>query len=111
MLHCQGESASQHIQVTHENLAEALGVRRTTVTGAMHLLRIQGVISYSRGHIRLLDQSGLQTRACECYEALQKPRSANGTAQDEVFVSSAIYASHPGFLNNGFHQPGYATAK
>ncbi len=72
MLHCGHESSSGHIQVTQENLAEALGVRRTTVTLSMHLLRSEGLIDYSRGNIQLLDQARLEARACECYEALRK---------------------------------------
>ena len=72
MLDCHSESAAPHIPITQEDLAEALGVRRTTITVTMHQLRIQNVVDYSRGRIRLIDKPALELLTCECYEALRK---------------------------------------
>ncbi|HUB20251.1 MAG TPA: Crp/Fnr family transcriptional regulator [Acidobacteriaceae bacterium] len=48
-------------------LADILGARRTTVTLAAGSLRRGKLISYRRGHIRIVDRSRLKNAACECY--------------------------------------------
>lgn len=48
------------LQLTHEFLAFMLGVRRAGVTIALQHLESQGLIANSRGHIRLIDRSGLE---------------------------------------------------
>jgi hypothetical protein len=35
-------------------------------------LQHAGLISYRRGHITVLDRSGLESRACECYNVVKK---------------------------------------
>lgn len=55
------------IELTQEFLAEMLGVRRPSVTVVAGSLQSSGFISYSRGLIRILDRSGLERCACECY--------------------------------------------
>ena len=58
--------------MTQELIANMLGVRREGVTeGAMKLQRA-GLISYSRGHITVLDRPGLEERSCECYAVVKK---------------------------------------
>jgi hypothetical protein len=37
-----------------------LGVRRTTVTMAARLLQGSGMISYRRGHIRIVDRAAIE---------------------------------------------------
>jgi len=44
-----------------------LGVRREGITEAAGNLKSAGFLHYRRGHITVLDRSGLETRACECY--------------------------------------------
>ena len=60
------------LRITHEALANLLGVRREGVTEAAGRLQDTGAISYSRGCIRLEDPDALEQRACECYEVLHK---------------------------------------
>jgi len=48
-----------------------LGVRREGVTEAAGKLHRAGLIDYSRGHIRVLDRPGLETRVCECYQVVK----------------------------------------
>jgi len=58
--------------MTHELVANLLGVRRESITAAAGRLQELGYIRYRRGHISILDEAGLQKCACECYEAVKK---------------------------------------
>jgi len=53
--------------VTQELIANLLGVRRESVTISARKLQKDGLITYARGRITLLDRPGLEQRACECY--------------------------------------------
>jgi CRP-like cAMP-binding protein len=58
---------SDRISLTHEYLSMMLGARRSGVTAAAAALQFEGLISYSRGHIDILDRAGLEAATCECY--------------------------------------------
>ena len=58
--------------MTQELIANMLGVRREGVTEAALQLQKQGLISYARGHITVLDRPGLEARTCECYAVVKK---------------------------------------
>lgn len=60
---------ADHFRLTHQFLADMLGVQRSAVTIASGALRHDGLIAYSRGRIRVLDRRGLEAAACECYAA------------------------------------------
>lgn len=63
------------LTMTHELIANALGVKREGVTEAASRLRHQGAIHYRRGHIEVLDRPVLERQACECYPmAASEPR-------------------------------------
>jgi len=62
-------STGADLQLTQELAASLLGVRREGVTAAASKLRCDGIISYRRGHIEVLDRPGLEERTCECYSA------------------------------------------
>src|SRR3712207_4931435 len=55
------------LPLTHEFLAEMLGVQRSTVSVVTRTLQTAGLIQQSRGSIRVTDRMGLEDAACECY--------------------------------------------
>ncbi len=59
--------AVNEIHLTHELIANMLGVRREGVTQAAGKLQAKGYIQYSRGKIRILDRAGIESEVCECY--------------------------------------------
>ncbi|MFP5408153.1 MAG: Crp/Fnr family transcriptional regulator [Gammaproteobacteria bacterium] len=58
---------SNQLVMTQELIANMIGVRREGITEAAGRLQDAGVISYRRGHIAVLDRTGLEARVCECY--------------------------------------------
>lgn len=62
---------SNELTMTQELIASMLGVRREGITEAAGKLQQAGVISYRRGHITVLDRSGLESRVCECYAVVK----------------------------------------
>ena len=69
---------SDELELTQEFLARMLGVRRVGVTVAAGNLQRQGLISYSRGRIAILDPVGLAKSACDCYAVVKDlPRLAD----------------------------------
>ena len=67
LLLSQDRLPSNSINMTQELIASMLGVRREGVTEAAGGLQRAGIVSYSRGHIKVLDRPGLERAACECY--------------------------------------------
>jgi CRP-like cAMP-binding protein len=55
------------LALTHEFLAERLGVQRTTVSAVMSKLQVKGLIRQAKGGITVTDPVGLEAEACECY--------------------------------------------
>jgi CRP-like cAMP-binding protein len=62
-------SHSATFAITHEALANTLGVRRVGVTEAAGALQKRGLIAYVRGRVTILARRGLERAACGCYRA------------------------------------------
>jgi CRP-like cAMP-binding protein len=62
---------SDEVVMTQELIANMLGVRRESVAHAAKHLQSLGFIRYERGHIAILDQSGLEATVCECYRVVK----------------------------------------
>ena len=62
-------------ELRQEFLAEMLAVQRQSVTIAAGTLQRAGFITYTRGHMTILDREGLENAACECYEKIRSEYS------------------------------------
>ncbi len=62
---------SDKLVMTHNLIANMLGVRREGITLAAKQLQERGVISYVRGTITLLDRPKLEATVCECYQVVK----------------------------------------
>lgn len=63
--------AGQDLHITHERIANNLGVRREGVTETALRLQAEGLIKYRRGCITVLDRAGIEAQVCECYVVVQ----------------------------------------
>lgn len=66
---------ADELRMTQELISGLLGVRREGITDAAGKLQSAGLIRYRRGHISVLDRSGLEAQACECYGVVKKEMS------------------------------------
>ena len=62
---------SDELTMTHEVLANTLGVRREGITEAARKLHNVGLINYRRGRITVIDRVGVEAYCCECYSVVR----------------------------------------
>jgi len=67
LLTTQDRLGSRELNITHEFLAQMLGVRRASVTEVLRPLQHDGMIRTSRGKVVILDPKRLADTSCECY--------------------------------------------
>lgn len=73
---------SEVLPLTQEHLSIMLGVQRTTVTAIASDLQARGIISYTRGKIRITDIGAVSAIACECHAAIDEGVEAIVGARD-----------------------------
>ena len=64
--------SGSELVMTQDLIANMLGVRREGVSEVAGKLQEAGYISYSRGHITVLDREKLEHRTCECYGVVRR---------------------------------------
>lgn len=62
---------ADEFQLTQDFLSNMLGVRREGVNKAAGLLQQQGLISYTRGALTILNRKSLEAIACQCYAIIK----------------------------------------
>ncbi|RTL64632.1 MAG: Crp/Fnr family transcriptional regulator [Hyphomicrobiales bacterium] len=67
LLMARDRSLTDELVLTHDFLSLMLGVRRAGVTGALHDFEHRGLISTSRGLVKVLDREGLEEMADGLY--------------------------------------------
>lgn len=71
LLMTHDQSGSDRFPITHEFLAQMLGVSRPSVTLAAEALQAAGLIRYQRGEMTITDRAGLEAASCECYAVIR----------------------------------------
>ncbi|MGI4831749.1 MAG: Crp/Fnr family transcriptional regulator [Janthinobacterium lividum] len=71
ILICSDRAKQDVMALSQEFLADMLGSARPTVTTTARILKDKGLITYSRGTLRILDRKGLEKQACECYQVIK----------------------------------------
>jgi len=71
LLTTQDRLGSRELNITHEFLAQMLGVRRASVTEVLRPLQTDGLIRASRGKVVILDPKRLADASCECYGVIR----------------------------------------
>ncbi|WP_449410025.1 Crp/Fnr family transcriptional regulator [Methylobacterium komagatae] len=72
LLGLQDRLGSDVLPVTHEVLAELLGVQRSYLSRALRTLQQQGLIQVRRGRIVILSRPAVEAAACECHGAVKR---------------------------------------
>ena len=62
---------SDDFLITQEFLGQMLAARRSTVSVSAGILQRAGLIRYVRGHVTIVDRTGLEAVACECYAVIK----------------------------------------
>jgi Mn-dependent DtxR family transcriptional regulator len=84
--------------MTHNFLSEMLGVRRPSVSVAAEALQAEGLITYHRGKVTVLDRPGLEAASCECYRLIRErfdrlPGRSHAASRGRRLLSSGEHAS------------------
>jgi CRP-like cAMP-binding protein len=66
---------NESMPLTHDFLAQMLGIRRSSVSVAASILQKAGMISYRSGNVTILDTSKLAEAACDCNQIIRRQRS------------------------------------
>lgn len=71
LLMFQDRADTDEFELTHEFMAGMLGVTRSSIGEAARKLQEMGLVSYDRGHFRIINRMAMEQMACECYEVVR----------------------------------------
>ncbi|MGD0415744.1 MAG: Crp/Fnr family transcriptional regulator [Terriglobales bacterium] len=63
---------SNSVPLTQELIAQMLGTRRSSVTVAAGTLQKAGLITYTRGDVKITNRQKLEEAACDCYQIMRR---------------------------------------
>ena len=66
--------------LTHDFIAQMLGIHRPSVTLAAIEFKNRQIIDYTRGALTIIDRAALERESCECYDLIRK----NYSTYDEL---------------------------
>jgi CRP-like cAMP-binding protein len=72
ILMTQDRIRTDNLPLTQEFLSQMLGTRRSSVTVSAGVLQKAGLISYTRGHVTILNRKRLEDASCDCYGIVKK---------------------------------------
>jgi CRP-like cAMP-binding protein len=70
LLQSADRAESNTVGLKQDFLAEMLGLQRSSISDVAGKIQALGVITYSRGRIKIVDRPALERLSCECYETL-----------------------------------------
>jgi CRP-like cAMP-binding protein len=76
--------------VTQEFMAEMLGAQRPALSLEMHRFKEAGLITYSRGHIRIVDRPGLESASCSCIRIIHAEERRLGGTRERYDTSGGV---------------------
>lgn len=81
LLRAADATGADDLPATQNQIAEALGVQRASISNIAAEFQKVGLIAYGRGKIRIVDREALEQQACECHKRLDSfRRTVFGTA-------------------------------
>ena len=72
LLVMRDRAGAARLSLTHEFLAQMLGVRRSGVSVTVAALTMDALIEHGRSEIVLRDPAGLEERSCDCYPLIAR---------------------------------------
>ncbi len=90
LLHAHDRLATDYLALTHDLLSTMLGVRRPTVTLVLNDLANAGIVSISRGKVRIVDRARLESRACDCYRRVSEVYNAHAAPAPKLVASGSV---------------------
>jgi len=72
LLMFQDRVGADEFELTHEFMANMLGVRRASISEIADKLQEMELIHYHHGHFTILDRQGLEEFTCECYPVIKE---------------------------------------
>jgi CRP-like cAMP-binding protein len=77
LLICEDRVDRSTMLLTQDEMGVMAGALRSSISMLASDFKQQGLISYSRGHLQILDRARLEAQACECYAADRARRIGN----------------------------------
>jgi len=71
LLSVHDRACVDEFDLTHERLSQMIGASRQKMTAVARRLQSDGLITYQRGRVRIVNRRGLEEASCECSRVLK----------------------------------------